>query len=775
MMNNTFSRPKNSPDKFDSGPYEAIVVSHLDPKYMGGLQVELLKTVSSTNVPSTSGMVFEVKYLSPFYGITPASALNNNDGYENSQKSYGMWFIPPDIGTRVLVIFAEGNPGMGYWIGCIPDQYMNFMLPGYPSTQRTTNGIPGLKYPTSEYNKNITQAGNQPTVFRKPVHKELSDNLEQQGLLEDETRGTTTSSARREVPSSVFGISTPGPVDKRQDKPKESLGLREGRATMFTNRLGGSSFVMDDGDDKLLRKGSAADSPSEYVNVERGQRGGDPTLPHNELVRLRTRTGHQILLHNTEDLIYISNARGTAWIELTSNGKIDIYSQDSISVHSAQDLNFTADRDINFTAFENVNFVIGKELKVDTGESISITSGDFIASNASTSITSNANTFISNYAVETITNVAQTSNYTVISGDTINLGAKGEIALEADGNIKTVSLEEIHSKATKSLFLTTDENLNVVTKNTYITSDTNTEIVSGGKHLEKATKIEHNNSVPKSADPATLPPVPSPVSPVPPLRAAQVSRVPQHEPWYEHENLNPLNFTPDRTRAGLEQTGVFVPKVFDTFDTRPDLAVEESVIETSTGAPFDATRAPRTVEPGLPRATNGTPEEPLPAFSEINVLGSDTQAYINAIGQRESSNAYDAVNTLGYVGRFQFGAAALKDTGYISLDASNKNSSLNDPANWTVKDGINSLEDFLAAKEIQEKAMVLYTEKNYKYLLANGGISSNDDKKTIAGMLAGSHLLGAGGMKKWRRGSGGRDAYGTTGDEYFNIGSNSVA
>ena len=39
-------------------------------------------------------------------------------------------------------------------------------------------------------------------------------------------------------------------------------------------------------------------------------------------------------------------------------------------------------------------------------------------------------------------------------------------------------------------------------------------------------------------------------------------------------------------------------------------------------------------------------------------------------------------------------------------------------------------------------------------------------------MLAGSHLLGAGGMNKWRRGEGGKDAYGTTGDEYFALGAN---
>ena len=112
---------------------------------------------------------------------------------------------------------------------------------------------------------------------------------------------------------------------------------------------------MDDGDDKYIRKGPASSSPPEYVNVTQGETGGDVTIPHNELVRIRTRTGHQILLHNSEDLIYIANARGTAWIELTSNGKIDIYAADDISMHTLGNFNITADKNINLTAKENIN------------------------------------------------------------------------------------------------------------------------------------------------------------------------------------------------------------------------------------------------------------------------------------------------------------------------------------------------------------------------------------------------------------------------------------
>ena len=87
---------------------------------------------------------------------------------------------------------------------------------------------------------------------------------------------------------------------------------------------------------------------------------------------MRTRTGHQILLHNSEDLIYIGNAKGTAWIELTSNGKIDIYAADSISVHTKADMNFYADRDINMEAGRNVNIRGDGKTQIESGANLNI-------------------------------------------------------------------------------------------------------------------------------------------------------------------------------------------------------------------------------------------------------------------------------------------------------------------------------------------------------------------------------------------------------------------
>ena len=326
--------------KKDQGPFEAIVRNVLDPKYSGAIEVELVKTLDSGNATVT-GQFVTAKYLSPFYGTTDVAGLAKNKDHRDSQQSYGMWFVPPDVGNRVMIQFIEGNINRAYWTGCIPQELMNVMIPG--STPAMTNtdttdseliedpadaDIRGKKMPVGEHNK-LKFAGSpadKPLQIKKPINRLFKAVLDNQGLIADEIRGLTTSSARREVPSSVFGINTPGPIDKvfTQNQPIASA------------RTGGTSFVMDDGDDKFIRKTKAKDGPMEYVDVEtsEGVIEGDKNTPHNELFRIRTRTGHQVLLHNSEDLVYIANANGTAWIEMTANGKIDFYAEDSVSVHS---------------------------------------------------------------------------------------------------------------------------------------------------------------------------------------------------------------------------------------------------------------------------------------------------------------------------------------------------------------------------------------------------------------------------------------------------------
>ncbi len=347
----------------EPGPFLAKVVSHLDPAYMGTLEVQLIH--ESGNDEDREGQLRVVKHLNPFYGTTSMEFVGDSpDTHDETQKSYGMWFVPPDVGTIVACIFIGGDTRKGYWFGCVQDEDMNFEVPGYAATSYVVDDSRKTdkekeRVPVSEYNKIIhPEVQSDTTKKLKPEHP-IAKVLEDQGLLKDDIRGITTSSGRREVPSMCFGISTPGPTDKSGKQGK--VGKHEHKvAAAFISRLGGSSFVMDDGDDKWERKTLPTDGPPEYVSVEAGETALRDR-PHNELIRLRTRTGHQILLHNSEDLIYIGNSRGTAWLEITSDGKIDIFADDSISIRTKQDFNFYCDRDFNLEVGRNFNVKVHGE------------------------------------------------------------------------------------------------------------------------------------------------------------------------------------------------------------------------------------------------------------------------------------------------------------------------------------------------------------------------------------------------------------------------------
>ena len=478
------------------GPYLAEIINHLDNTVMGGLEVVLL--TNSTAPIDKQSNTYSVKYMSPFYGVTSARFQgNDSSNYDDSQKSYGMWFVPPDVGTTVMVIFVNSDPNQGYWIGCVPDLFQNHMVPGLaastdalvsPSQRAKYNGATAL--PVAEYNKKVygsnsfdlDQAG-------KPVHP-LADVLLEQGLLLDEVRGVTSSSARRERPSAVFGISTPGPLDP--NGKKDAIGYSKNVLTPVS-RLGGTTFVMDDGD----------------------------TDGNNELVRIRTRTGHQILLHNTKDLIYIANSKGTAWLEFTSEGKIDIYAADSVSIHTEGDFNFRADRDFNLEAGRNFN-ILAETTNINANKDLNI-----VATNLSSKIAGNYD-----LSIDKNLNV-------IIKGDS-NHKITGKVSLVSDNSVAVSSKQTISLAGSQAIQI--DSAL--------------TQLYPGAATV-KPNEIKQVEQ-PKGVNLFTCP-FPSKGKGASSGLVAAMQRVPTKEPWSQHEDNDPSMFKKENTDSSAtppaENTG----------------------------------------------------------------------------------------------------------------------------------------------------------------------------------------------------------------------------
>jgi len=507
-----FDERRRSPPP-SSGPFLAEVTNHLDPTYMGRLEVALIKNLTSKT--RYQGETYIASYCSPFGGTTSVRFEgNNSSNFQDVQKSYGMWMVPPDIGTTVMVIFIDGDANQCYWFGCVFDMFQNHMTPGIAASQQTKiteeqkrkYGVDNL--PVAEFlSKTQTLSNPNPNTITKPVHP-FAERLLQQGLLKDTVRGITTSGARREVPSGVFGISTPGPLDTSPGATRGNIGY-ETTVSAPVTRLGGTTFVMDDGD----------------VN---GQ---------NELVRIRTRTGHQILMHNSQDLIYIANSKGTAWIEMTSNGKIDIYAHDSVSIHSEHDFNFRADRDINLEAGRNIHISAGKNMETNVSGYYYLT----VDSNSKISVRGTQD-----YSVEGSAKFTSGGDYELLLGNSFTVSANGGLDLSGESHVS-------------------------------IGSAVNLNLGANGRILATGTRIDLNGPIAAAPKLATQAETPAdlPLFLLPNRKFSAgwsnsnfykaddiksiMQRVPTHEPWEQHENINPAKFAPqatDITMADRSKSGV---------------------------------------------------------------------------------------------------------------------------------------------------------------------------------------------------------------------------
>jgi hypothetical protein len=572
---------------------------------MGSLEVVIEKGfVASTEVQSQT---YIVRYLCPFYGVTGVQYEGSDPAdFNDVQKSYGMWFVPPDVGTQVLVIFLEGDPNQGFWIGCVPDTYQNYMVPGIASSQDVyLSPEQQLKYgttnlPAAEFHKRSIKAQINPDSQKRPVHP-FADRLLAQGLLLDNVRGITSSSARRDIKNSVFGISTPGPLD-----PAGKMGLvgYEDKVNVPVSRLGGTQFVMDDGD-------------------ENG---------HSELVRIRTRTGHQILLHNSSDLIYIGNSKGTAWIELTSNGKIDVYAEDSISIRTKGDFNLRADRDFNLeagrnfnvnTAFGETNFnvrtnfnILSDTMKIGISENYDLSVGKVITETAGSDINRQADGEMKQSSL---------GRFNISSSEDICMGAAGQISIGAGGLIK-VTGSEIHLNGPSA----TPPNIPSIAEkplplNLYSVPQRDVSAGWANKQFYRTPDL-----------------------------LTTLQRVPTHEPWDQHENINPQQFTLDRTdtqiaAGGKASNGAIVGPPLSANNPFPSKNGSGKDRGTFRGSIFYWS----TDQPFLTKVKDVAQSL---GFDPIDLL---------AIINLETDRTFDPAitNRLGYTGLIQFGRAAAKGLG----------------------------------------------------------------------------------------------------------------
>lgn len=317
----------------ESGPFVGIVKNNIDPTRSGRIQV-YIETYGGDETDSATWRT--LNYLSPFMGVTNQNNLNygtQGTGDFGNRQSYGMWFSAPDVGTKILCFFANGDPNQGYYLGSVMEPGIGHMIPAIGASDRynkdSTWGDTYRKLPVTEINTKSTDISEDSQFYtrNKPVHDAVAQRLRIQGLIDDPVRGVIGSNSQRESPSKVFGFSTPGtPIYADVGK------------TNVLVRLGGHSLVMDDGDEN-----------------------GD-----DKLVRLKTSAGHQIILSDSGETIYISHANGHAWIEMGREGTLDVFATNSVNVRTKGDINLHADNNINMYAGNQLNAYSKNSMKLES-------------------------------------------------------------------------------------------------------------------------------------------------------------------------------------------------------------------------------------------------------------------------------------------------------------------------------------------------------------------------------------------------------------------------
>ncbi|WP_442956824.1 peptidoglycan-binding protein LysM [Polaribacter sp. SA4-12] len=142
----------------------------------------------------------------------------------------------------------------------------------------------------------------------------------------------------------------------------------------------------------------------------------------------------------------------------------------------------------------------------------------------------------------------------------------------------------------------------------------------------------------------------------------------------------------------------------------------------------------------------------FPKFIDYNIpyLQKNFVGFKEALAFKESQGKYTVVNTLGYLGKYQFGRTTLHRFNIYNTQA------------------------FLRNPELQEKAFVALCKVNKwilrKDILRSVGKTINGIKITESGILAAAHLSGAGNVKKFLRSNGSirfSDAYGASIQSYL--------
>lgn len=467
-----FMQSVGDPNTF-RGPTIGIVVDTNDPQQMGRVRAICLSWGDTLTTPVED--IPWATYVTQFGG--QVSVGTRGPGLQESKGgiAYGMWAIPK-IGAQVIIQCLDNDPMQRIYTGCVYDQFTPHTLPhgrwmydDHPELEKSGPNItPYGPYTSQEkfiepLRSNMKQAFGNKSKPNYEWQTRAADYTVSALAVEDLDRTYSKVSDDRNVNSDGWS-STQGYQSSRIDpNAKTTLTTKNNDSQVYSiTSPGFHSISMDD-------------------------------RQENARIRIRTTSGHQIIIDDTNERIYISTSKGNNWIEMDQDGDIDVFSATKISLHSAKELNLTSDDSIRMHAAKGIHMYSNEEIRMQSKQDIHVKTDQNLR------IHSAQNTFIE-------------------------------------------SNQNLHVKTNASIYMTAIQELNSKSgSDTKISSNTNTNIFANNEVLITGISAIHWNGPP--ATPATDA-TQSNEQP-----ALWTSKIPNHEPYARVMTKNDYTHEPEYSYA----------------------------------------------------------------------------------------------------------------------------------------------------------------------------------------------------------------------------------
>jgi phage gp45-like len=453
------------------------VVDTNDPNQMGRVRVYIPNLDKET---SLVGDIPFAMYCSSFAGHNQVQSRGpETDTFTTGPVAYGTFSVPK-VGTDVIVACLDGNPQYRVWFGAITGMYLAHTMPH----GRFIFNTPGQPTGTLDGPLSSTESPIQPT------YDNLTDQFTRtEGVASNDGAVNTTPRINFEWRSRGMDYQAAGLGLRQKNSPTQKISdIADNRGFVFTEE-DGKKFK--DGNytqgyaqsrvepnipyDPNLVDGGVNLDPQVYSQTTPGFHAfAMDDRPENCRIRLRTSSGHTIIMDDTNERIYISTAEGNAWVEMDQSGNIDIYSARRVSIRAELDVNIVTEGAFRVTAEKGIHLN---------------TTGDFRA------------TAIGNTQINS-------------SGQT-NIQSGGDISIQTEGSIQASTGASLNLTSSGSM------NLNSSSDAAFSTGGT-LNLNAADNILVTASDIQLNGPTAATAVPA---------SPNDAQEAYLANRVPEHEPW----------------------------------------------------------------------------------------------------------------------------------------------------------------------------------------------------------------------------------------------------